>query len=76
MTYRGRLKYDNRPYTTMTRYSASRGIRYSAPPGPDGNRTEATDANESADESVEEGAETDEPSVDAEHTSADATADD
>lgn len=22
----------------MTRYSASRGIRYSAPPGPDGNR--------------------------------------
>lgn len=25
----------------MTRYSASRGIRYTAPPGPDGNRRDA-----------------------------------
>lgn len=26
----------------MTRYSASRGIRYSAPPGPNGDRTDET----------------------------------
>lgn len=28
----------------MTRYSASRGIRYSAPPGPDGSRTDDDEA--------------------------------
>lgn len=32
----------------MTRYSASRGIRYTAPPGPDGNRRDADEEGEEA----------------------------
>lgn len=32
----------------MTRYSASRGIRYTAPPGPDGERGDADEQEEEA----------------------------
>lgn len=52
----------------MTRYSASRGIRYSAPPGPDGGR--GRDDSEATDERA---AETDD---EAEPAARDATADD
>ncbi|WP_336134322.1 hypothetical protein [Natronomonas amylolytica] len=52
----------------MTRYSASRGILYSAPPGPSGNR---------GNEDANEDASTEEPTAEAEtDATADATADD
>jgi hypothetical protein len=34
----------NGQFDSMTRYSASRGIRYPAPPGPSGDRTDAVEA--------------------------------
>jgi hypothetical protein len=77
MSFRGRLKYDGRSLQPMTRYSASRGIRYSAPPGPDGRRTDANEA-----ESNDTDADADETAHDelaadtAVDTAADATADD
>lgn len=37
----------------MTRYSASRGIRYTAPPGPDGNRQDADEGEAATDETAE-----------------------
>ncbi|MEF8807895.1 hypothetical protein [Natronomonas sp.] len=64
----------------MTRYSASRGILYSAPPGPSGVAAAASDdVDESADQDAvdEEAADTAAPIADAEAGSAvDATADD
>jgi hypothetical protein len=57
MTFRSRLKYDDRPLLFMTRYSASRGILYSAPPGSSGNRTES---GEDAGDATPERTETDE----------------
>lgn len=59
----------------MTRYSASRGILYSAPPGPSGNRADASD--EAGEAAAEEAADTAGPTADADAgTAVDATADD
>jgi hypothetical protein len=76
MSFMSRLKYHDRPLLLMTRYSASRGILYSAPPGPSGDRPDASDdVDESADQDAvdEEAA----PIADADAAPAvDATADD
>ncbi|MFQ3318946.1 MAG: hypothetical protein ACI8UR_001258 [Natronomonas sp.] len=54
MSFRVTLKYRDGIVWVMTRYSASRGIMYSAPPNPSGKRTdEATEeGTESADDAV------------------------
>lgn len=58
----------------MTRFSASRGIIYSAPPGPDGSRTDAEDPAASTDGAADE--EPDSTDRDADPAVTDATADD
>lgn len=58
----------------MTRFSASRGIIYSAPPGPDGSRTDAADPAGATDGAAEE--EPESTDGDADPAVTDATADD
>jgi len=53
----------------MTRYSASRGLVYSAPPGPEDERT--ADLETTAAESAETDAETDAETTDADPAAAD-----